>query len=281
MNGWLIYNRADAERNAAFIDWFLSESEQLRLKLRLVFTDELSISIMRGQAALNHKEQDIPNFAIVRTIDPLLTAQLEQAGIACFNNARIADLANNKMKTHLELAKLGIPMVDMFFQTNASIPQPPLAYPFVWKSAGGRGGRDVHLVETEAQYQHLQQQYINQPILMQQLAPAAGKDVRVFVIGKTIIAAVLRSSKQDFRANYSLGGNASLYPLKKEEQQLVQRIVDHYDFSFVGIDFLFDGDGRFLFNEIEDVVGSRTLSQVSDVNIVRLYLEYIKQSLSK
>ncbi|QXE00574.1 RimK family alpha-L-glutamate ligase [Terribacillus sp. DMT04] len=281
MNGWLIYNRADAERNAAFIDWFLSESEQLRLELRLVFTDELSISIMRGQAALNHREQDIPDFAIVRTIDPLLTAHLEQAGVACFNNAQVAALANDKIKTHLELTKLGIPMVDMVFQTNAPIPQPPLAYPFVWKSAGGRGGKDVHLVETLAQYQHLQQQYINQPILMQQLAPSAGKDVRVFVIGKTIIAAVLRSSEQDFRANYSLGGSASLYHLSREEQQLVQRIVDYYDFSFVGIDFLFDEDGSFLFNEIEDVVGSRTLSQVSDVNIVRLYLEYIKQSLSR
>jgi gamma-F420-2:alpha-L-glutamate ligase len=281
MNGWLIYNRDDAERNAAFIEWFLTESEQLHLKLRLVFTDELSISITQGLPAFNHKEYDMPDFAIVRTIDPLLTAQLEQAGVACFNNAQIAALANDKIKTHLELTKLNIPMVDMVFQTNAPIPKPPLAYPFVWKTAGGRGGKEVHLVETEAQYQHLQNQYINQPILMQQLAPSAGKDVRVFVIGKTIIAAVLRSSEQDFRANYSLGGSASLYHLSRDEQQLVQRIVDHYDFSFAGIDFLFNENGSFLFNEIEDVVGSRTLSQVSDVNIVRLYLEYIKQSLRK
>ena len=30
----------------------------------------------------------------------------------------------------------------------------------------------------------------------------------------------------------------------------------------VGIDFIFDEQGQFLFNEIEDVVGSRTLSAV-------------------
>ena len=44
----------------------------------------------------------------------------------------------------------------------------------------------------------------------------------------------------------------------------------------VGIDFIFDEHGHFLFNEIEDVVGSRTLSALSEINIVREYLKFIK-----
>ena len=280
MRGWLIYDRSDAERNSAFIDWFLEESHSLNIDLQLVHTENLQVTLHNGQVSVHTKEkQHTPDFSIVRAIDPLLTAQLEQAGIACFNNAEIAALANDKIKTHLELAKLDIPMVNMHFQTNALLPQPPLAFPFVWKTSSGRGGKEVHLVETEAQYQDLQNQYADQPILMQQLAPTPGKDVRVFVIGKEIIAAVLRSSERDFRANYSLGGSASLYALNMEEKLLVQRIVNHYDFGFVGIDFLFDENGSFLFNEIEDVVGSRTLSKVSDVNIVRLYLEFIKKRM--
>lgn len=280
MRGWLIYDRKDAKRNSAFIDWFLEESVSLNIDLQLVYTDNLHVTLRNGQVSVHTKQkQDTPDFSIVRTIDPLLTAQLEQAGITCFNNAEIAALANDKIKTHLEIAKLDIPMVDMHFQTNAPLPQPPLAFPFVWKTASGRGGKEVHLVETEAQYQNLQQQYADQSLLMQQLAQTPGKDVRVFVIGKEIIAAVLRSSDQDFRANYTLGGSASLYTLNTEEQKLVQRIVNHYDFGFVGIDFLFDENGSFLFNEMEDVVGSRTLSKVSDVNIVRHYLEFIKERM--
>lgn len=274
MIGWLIYHRTDAKRNAAFIDWFLTESKRLAIDLQLVYTDELQVGLEQGQVRIHRKNAD---FAIVRTIDPLLTAQLEQAGIVCFNNAETAALANDKIKTHMELAKLEIPMVDMYFQTHTPLLQAPLAFPFVWKTAHGRGGKEVHLVETEDQYQALQQQYGNHPIVMQELAPTSGKDVRVFVIGKNVIAAVLRSSEQDFRANYSLGGNAAFYSLNTQELQLVQRIINHYDFGFVGIDFLFDGNGGFLFNEIEDVVGSRTLSKVSDINIVRLYLEHIQQ----
>ncbi|MFS0561877.1 ATP-grasp domain-containing protein [Terribacillus sp. 179-K 1B1 HS] len=279
MKGWLIYNRADAKRNAAFIDWFLEESNRLSIDLQLTYTDELQVTLQNGQVYLQTKENAIPDFAIVRTIDPMLTAQLEQAGVACFNNAETSSLANDKIKTHMELAKLDIPMVDMYFQTHTPLSLPPLAFPFVWKSAHGRGGKDVHLVETETQYQELQKLYTDHPIVMQKLAPTSGKDVRVFVIGKKVIAAVLRSSEQDFRANYSLGGNATLYSLNTEELKLVQRIIDHYHFGFVGIDFLFDENGSFLFNEIEDVVGSRTLSSVSDINIVKLYLEYISQFL--
>ncbi|PAD21788.1 ATP-grasp domain-containing protein [Terribacillus saccharophilus] len=280
MRGWLIYDRMDAERNSAFIDWFLEESVSLNIDLQLVYTDNLQVTLRNGQVSVHTKQkQETPDFSIVRTINPLLTAQLEQAGITCFNNAEIAALANDKIKTHLEIAKLNIPMVDMHFQTSAPLPQPPLAFPFVWKTASGRGGKEVHLVENDAQYRLLQQQYAAQSVLMQQLATTPGKDVRVFVIGKDIIAAVLRSSDQDFRANYSLGGSASLYTLSMKEQLLVRRIIDHYDFCFVGIDFLFDENGSFLFNEIEDVVGCRTLSEVSDVNIVRLYLEFIKKCM--
>lgn len=278
MRGWLIYDRVNAERNSAFMDWFLEESDLLNIDLQVIYTDDIHVVLQNGQVVVHTKEtQEPPDFSIMRTIDPLLTAQLQQAGITCFNNAKIAALTNDKIKTHLELAKLDIPMVDMHFQTNAPLPQPPLDFPFVWKTASGRGGKEVHLVENEAQYNDLQMQYTDQSVLMQQLAPKPGKDVRVFVIGKEIIAAVLRSSEQDFRANYTLGGSASLYTLNTSEQKLVQRIVDHYDFGFVGIDFLFDENGSLLFNEIEDVVGSRTLSAVSDVNIVRLYLEYIQQ----
>ncbi len=60
---------------------------------------------------------------------------------------------------------------------------------------------------------------------------------------------------------------------------MVNTIINHFDFGMVGIDFIFDEKGGFLFNEIEDVVGSRTLSMTSDTDIVKLYLEHIYRCL--
>src|SRR5699024_246313 len=83
-----------------------------------------------------------------------------------------------------------------------------------------------------------------------------GKDLRVFVIGKTIIAAVLRENDKDFRANYTRGGTAKLYQLNYNETILIQKIINLFEFDYVGIDFLINKTGQLIFNEIEDVVGS-------------------------
>jgi len=107
-----------------------------------------------------------------------------------------------------------------------------------------------------------------------------GKDLRVFVIGKEIIAAVLRVNKNDFRANYKLGGDAILYTLSDKEKKMIQQIIDHFDFGLVGIDFLIGNNGELLFNEIEDVVGSRILSKVSDINLLEKYVTFIKNKIS-
>ena len=51
------------------------------------------------------------------------------------------------------------------------------------------------------------------------------------------------------------------------------------DFDFVGIDFILDENGQFLFNEIEDVVGTRTLYKHYEIDVVQTYLKYIKKQL--
>src|SRR5699024_4006893 len=102
----------------------------------------------------------------------------------------------------------------------------------------------------------------------------------VFIVGKEIIGAVKRISKRDFRANYTLGGSVKWYALQPHEREMIKRIITHFDFGMVGIDFLVNEDGGILFNEIEDIVGSRSLSKVSDVNILRKYVTFIKHTLT-
>ena len=89
----------------------------------------------------------------------------------------------------------------------------------------GRGGKNVYLVENSEQLTLLPSEgewLIQKPAVF-------GKDVRVFVIGKKIIAAVLRESATNFKANYTLGGSASLYHLSDEETALIQKIIDTFN----------------------------------------------------
>jgi glutathione synthase/RimK-type ligase-like ATP-grasp enzyme len=115
--------------------------------------------------------------------------------------------------------------------------------------------------------------------VVQPLIGSRHQDLRVYVIGNKIQAAVLRTAKEGFKSNYSLGGEVSLYFLSEQETEIVNTIMDQFDFGLVGIDFIIGDEGELIFNEIEDVVGSRMLYRCSDINIVERYLKFIRKQL--
>lgn len=118
-------------------------------------------------------------------------------------------------------------------------------------------------------------------VVVQPFTGRRHQDLRVYVIGKEIVAAVLRTAKEGFRSNFSLGGEVRLYELSEEEKKIVALITGQFEFGLVGIDFIIGDEGELIFNEIEDVVGSRMLYQCSDINIVELYLKYIIKQIKK
>lgn len=280
--GWLIYNLADAETNRAYIDWFIEEANLQQIHLQLVFREDITIGIVAGENTIYVQgiQIDKPDFAVVRTIDPVLSYQLEACNVRLFNQANISQLCNHKAYTYQAVHALGIPMVDTLFDYSTRLTEhPPIAYPFVIKEATGRSGKHVFLISDRDEWDTYRKTHSAGDVIIQSAHVQHGKDVRVFVIGQTIVGSVLRDNAHDFRANYKLGGTATWYPLTNDEQTLVRIIVDHFQFDMVGIDFLIDQNGLLRFNEIEDVVGSRILSAVSNINLLEKYVAHIKQHI--
>ncbi len=272
LSGLLVYTKEHAHKNGAYIDQMLAEAKTLGIKLDLVYREELFIGIENGQPFVRgfHGEKIIRNFAIVRCIDPLFTRQLELVGFKTFNSAIVSELCNDKAKTAQIATMLGIPMADtIYLAENQAV---PLAPPFVTKTRNGSGGIGVELVQDQTQFSG-GGQMIAQQLVMQ------GKDVRAFILGKEVIGTVLRTSETDFRANLSLGGHAEIVTLGEKEKAIVSRLTQMFEFGLVGIDFIYQANGDPLLNEIEDVVGSRSLISLSDINVVQLYLQFIKSKL--
>lgn len=278
--GWLIYKTVDARANDSFITWFIEEAEQQNIQLTLVLREELSIGISEGNLIchLNQKKISLPDFAIIRTIEPLLNLQFETLGMSVFNSSSIAQICNDKALTHFEVNKLNILMVDTIFTLKENLTDnPPCPYPFVMKESVSRGGKHVYLINNNGEWDLYRQHLSTNNIIIQSSDVQHGKDLRVFVVGKKIIGAVLRKSKTDFRANFKLGGTATWYVLNQQERHVILKIINHFDFGMVGIDFLIGHNDQLIFNEIEDVVGSRILSEVSNINIVSEYISFIKK----
>lgn len=284
LHGWIIYKEEDAKKNKAFIQRFFQKEATHQIKFELIIREKLCVGLEEDFSILyDGKFYQKPNFIIMRTIDEVLSHFFEAANIPLFNSASISGLANHKFQTHLAMKKLDIPMLKTFYYKSYQLLNTknfPLPFPFVCKSCSGRGGNEVFLIHTKDDLQTVLESSPSTSWIIQPLAPIIGKDLRVFVVGHSIIGAILRKSNQDFRANYSINQNAEWYTLNDKEKTLINRIIYAHAFGFVGIDFLFDKNGQLIFNEIEDVVGSRTLSIYSDIDAVDLYLQHIRKIVS-
>src|SRR5699024_2509464 len=130
-------------------------------------------------------------------------------------------------------------MPSYFFKKDYLPVKPPLPFPFVLKSATGRGGKEVFMIHSQNEWEtETLKTDADEVIIQTSNHLQLGKDIRVFVIGEEIIAAVLRHNPHDFRANFKLGGTASLFTLTNQMTEMIQKIINHFDFGLVGIDFL-------------------------------------------
>jgi gamma-F420-2:alpha-L-glutamate ligase len=285
MIGWLLYSRQDIEKNKAYIDFYREEGKGLDIDIQLIITEELEFGIKNKAWFITYKNELVkyPDFAICRTIYPLLNKQLEYVGINVFNNSHIAEICNDKAKTYQYVAQLGIPMVDSVFTKNSAVLNSleTAVEPCIIKAVAGHGGSQVFLynpnstTDVEKEKSSIYTKLQGADTVVQPLIGTNHQDLRVYIIGDEIIAAVLRTAKEGFKSNFSLGGEVETYTLSDTEVKLVKRIISLFDIGMVGIDFIIGDDSELIFNEIEDVVGARMLYQCTKINLVRLYLEFI------
>ncbi|MBE6883651.1 MAG: ATP-grasp domain-containing protein [Ruminococcaceae bacterium] len=285
---WLIYSIPEAKRNERNILFYCEESAKVGINLDVLYREYIKIGTNRGKLTIqyNGEERLLPDFVICRTLDSLLTRQLEMMGVPVFNNSFVAEITGDKARTYQYLSGKNIPMPATNFVRSWEEP-PILAeemFPIVAKPCCGRGGYAVELIKEQARLTTYagERKAAAEDYVLQQPSGMPGRDLRVYVIGREPIAAMLRiSSGQDIRANFCLGGEAKRYELSGEERALVDRITAQFDFGLVGVDFLFDSDGSMMLNEIEDVVGARMIYTYTDINLVGRYLEYITRRLKE
>ncbi|SHO53518.1 ATP-grasp domain-containing protein [Anaerocolumna xylanovorans] len=297
MTGWLIYGEKDAVKNKGYIEFYEKEGQAMGISVELILREYLEIGVKNNSWFIRYKGEECqkPDFAVVRTIYPLLSKQLECLSIPVFNSTVIARICNDKALTYQTVAALGIPIVDTTFVENALVLQryQRITEPTVIKTVEGHGGSQVFLAlpkaspgekdiyqdfrEVETKEEEILKGIASSDCVMQPLITGRHQDLRVYVIGKDIVTAILRTSREGFRANYSLGGEIGVYELSGKERSVAEKIIRHFSFGMVGIDFLIGEDGELIFNEIEDVVGARMLYQCTDINLVRRYLEFICQ----
>ncbi len=272
MNAWLIYDHEGAKRNKDYIDYHYEVGSHHGISFELKYVDEISESAF----------SEIPSFALVRTIDPQINKMLEEHGIAVYNNSMVSYIANHKGRCIDCISeKTSVPTV----KSDVIKPEDDIdeilseKKGYVIKPASGHGGENVCIISDDKHSaERIKKVHKKDDLILQPFIDGPREDVRVYVIGKQIIAAVKRRAVgTEFRANASLGGDIFKYNLNENERDYVEQIIDIFDFGMVGIDFIIDENGGFVFSEIEDVVGARMLYKTyPEIDILDKYIKYLK-----
>ena len=260
-NGLIVYNKIDEKKNEWFIDRCLEELND----------DYFSLLYKEESDVLSYIEENKIDFVIYRARDYRLIKALEDLGIKVFNNSLTNKVANDKFETFLFCKQYNIPCIETSLDIS-NIKE----FPIVMKKANGHGGQDVHLIrraEEQSQFDD-NDKFIYQPFI------SDASDVRLYVLNNQVVAAVKRENTQDFRSNFSLGGSVSLFMPSEKMKEIALKTSSLLKADFVGVDFIINDKSIFL-NEIEDPVGSRMLYKTSDIDIISLFISYIKNSLKQ
>lgn len=235
----LIYSNEEAKRNKFAVEIFCKELGAV-----------LHTPDYRGKA----------DFVINRSNDYKIAQYYENQGVRVFNPSDFSMLANNKQLCYDYMENNGIKIMPTRYKE----------VPFVKKTVDGHGGTGVKMCYSVKEY--------DENFVCQKPSSDLGKDLRVWVLKDRIIASVLRESKVDFRSNYCLGGSATVYNLSDSEEKLVNEIISLVKGDYYGIDFVFD-NSKIVFNELEDTVGARMLYDKTDIDILKMYCDYIKNEM--
>ena len=257
MRCWILYDAADLEENRFFADRLKKYADQAGFETEIVTTGNFDI-------------YDPADVVISRARQCEFTFRLEDNGATVFNRSSVSRVCNDKAYTYSFVRSLGIPILPFSFPGDGMPPGPP----WVIKSRTGHGGSEVFKVDSVQEAYEMIIRIGNDKPIIQQFCKDPGRDLRVYVLGGKIIAAVMRSSDKDFRANFKLGGNAEIVEVPEDIKKMVKTIVPELMPDFVGIDFIFS-DGKPYLNEIEDVVGTRMLYKLTDLDPAKMYIEYI------
>lgn len=267
MKGLLVYTKEDAVVNR----WFIGQLIEISADMGI----ELSLYLQNDNVNFAFDDAENIDFCINRSRYDVVNKFFECRGIPCFNNGKTVGIANDKYKTYLLCKSLGVPVMDTCLYTpeNACV----LGFPCVVKSVSGHGGSEVYWSESIEELGALPLDD-NKQYILQKPCSDKGVDVRVYVMGGEVICAVKRSSEDNFRSNYSLGGKAELFDATKEQREVISILQKELHTDYAGFDFILH-NGNWVLNEVEDAVGSRMIYTLMNIDVAEKYVKYIEHNI--
>ncbi len=224
----------------------------------------------RGGRVLNNLD------AVITRLRPSVTffgcalaRQFESMGVLTVNNSMSIAQSRDKLLSLQLLLQSGIKIPITGFATapneTGDLIDMVEGAPLIVKLLEGTQGKGVVLAETRKAADSVINAFkrLNANLLVQQyIREAQGKDLRCFVIGNKVVAAIQREAAPgEFRANIHRGGSAQAVKITAEERKIAVKAAKVFGLSVAGVDIIRSSNGPLLLEvnsspELEGVEGA-------------------------
>ena len=228
----------------------------------------------------------IPRIAASHTFYGLaVLRQFEMMGVYPLNESVAIGRSRDKLRSLQILARDGVGLPVTAFANDTTRTNEVLdivgGAPVVIKLLEGTQGIGVVLGETPKSARSVIEAFhgADIAILVQEfIKEAEGRDVRVFVIGRRVVAAMLRSSAEgEFRSNLHRGGTAEDAEITAEERKAALKAAKSMGLNVAGVDLLRASRGPVIL-EVNSSPGLEGIEKATGTEIAEAIIIFLEKN---
>jgi RimK family alpha-L-glutamate ligase len=214
---------------------------------------------------------------IVFRVDAL--HRLEDRGIPVVNSPRAIERTVDKFWTSTLLEQCGIPTPETIVcedPEQAAQAFRALQDVIVKPLFGSMGLGMVRVQNEEMAYRVFRTiEQIRGVYYLQRTVDHDGSDIRAFVLGGRVLAAIERRSS-GWRTNLARGGTARSVTLSEEARSLAIRAAAAVSADYAGVDLVSSRDGQTYVLEVNGIPGWKGLQEATGVDVAEALIGYLE-----
>jgi len=211
--------------------------------------------------------------------------QFEMAGVFTLNDSQAISRSRDKLRSLQLLSRAGVGLPTTSFahstQDIDGLLEVVGGAPIVVKLLEGTQGLGVVLAETRKAAESVISAFrqLDANILVQEyIKEARGADIRAFVVGGKVVAAMKRQAAAgEFRSNLHRGGAAEAIKLTPAERATAVRAAKAMGLNVAGVDMLQSDSGPMVL-EVNSSPGLEGIEVASGVDIADAIVEFIEDN---
>ena len=253
-------------------------------------TLKFAIDLDRGSPDLYYRQEHLDNYdAVLPRIGASITyygtavvRQFQEMDVFCANTAHGISNSRDKLRSLQILSRHSVGLPRTTFVRDKKDVLPAIervgGAPVVIKLIEGTQGIGVLLAESVKQAESIIEllQSQKQNVLIQKfVSESKGKDIRAFVVGDQVVAAMRRVAQgQEFRSNVHRGGVAEPVELSEEFRETAVRCTQIMGLRVAGVDMLEGADGPQIM-EVNSSPGLEGIETCTGLDIAGAVIDYI------